>query len=354
MALIKTNARGQSSNLGRRNMIINGAMKVAQRGTSTTGITASSYNTVDRFKSTLGTAGTWTQSQSTDVPTGQGFASSLKMDCTTANASLSAGSFLFIEQGLEGQDLQHLKKGTASAESVTLSFWVKSSKTGTHICELMDNDNSRTISKSYTINVADTWEQKTITYAGDTTGAFGNDNGKSLRVNFHLVAGTNFSSGTLATSWESQTNANRAAGQVNLADSTSNDWYVTGVQLELGSTATDFEHRSYGEELQLCKRYYQYYYGNSAMHVGRTITGNRLDTAYHFPLEMRDDPTLEAYDIGQVYIAGQSAFNPSSPSVAAVHLSTNGLVIRRSCTETINANEVSSSQILYLKISSEL
>ena len=201
---------------GFRNIIINGDQSISQRSTSVSGITGTSYNTVDRFNTSMGTAGTWTQSQSTTVPSGQGFAKSLKMDCTTANGSLSAGSSLAIQQPIEGQNLQYLKKGTSSAESLTVSFWVRSNKTGTYIVELYDGDNARQASQSYTISSADTWEKKTLTYAGDTTGAFDNDNGNSLSLNFWLVAGTNFTSGTLQTSFTSNTNANRAVGQVNL------------------------------------------------------------------------------------------------------------------------------------------
>ena len=203
-----------------RNIIINGDMSQAQRATSVTGIGNGNagYHTCDRWKLHEGgaTAAEFTQSQSTDVPTGQGFATSFKMDCTTADTSLASDEIVNIYQRFEGQNLQYLKKGTSSAESLTLSFWVKSSKTGTYICELYDNDNTRQISKSYTISSADTWEKKTITYAGDTTGTFGNDNGASLRLFFHLSAGSNYTSGTLNTSWNSATTANRAVGQVNL------------------------------------------------------------------------------------------------------------------------------------------
>ena len=183
-----------------RNIIINGDMSIAQRSTSETGLTGSGYNTVDRFRTAMSSAGTWTQSQDTTVPSAQGFAKSLKMDCTTADGSLSAGDYLIISQKIEGQNLQYLKKGTSSAESTTLSFWVRSNKTGTYIAELEDADNSRTISKSYTISSADTWEKKTITYDGDTSGAFSNDNGNSLQLNFWLASGTTYSSGTLHTS----------------------------------------------------------------------------------------------------------------------------------------------------------
>ena len=240
-----------------KNIIINGGMDLAQRTTSTASITSSGYHSLDRFRTSYDTAGTWTQSQDTDVPTGQGFAKSFKMDCTTANGSLSAGSFLAIQTKFEGQNLQYLKKGTSSAESLTLSFWVKSSKTGTHIANLYDADNNRSIAKSYTISSANTWEKKTLTYAGDTSGAFGNDNATSLELKFILVAGTNYTSGTLATSWESTTNANTAVGQVNLADSTSNNWYITGVQLEAGTSASDFEFLPVDVNLARCQRYFE-------------------------------------------------------------------------------------------------
>jgi len=240
-----------------KNIIINGDMSIAQRGTSVSSITTSSYNTLDRFKLTIGSAGTWTQSQSTDVPSGQGFAKSLKMDCTTANASLSSGAYFFLEQQIEGQILQYLKKGTANAESLTLSFWVKSNKTGTYIAELRDTDNDRTISKSYTISSASTWEKKTITYDGDTSGAFTNDNNTSLRLEFHLGAGSSYQSGTLQTSWGARTQADEVVGQVNLADSTANEWYITGVQLEAGTSASDFEFLPYDVNLQRCFRYCQ-------------------------------------------------------------------------------------------------
>ena len=243
--------------VGSKNIVINGDMSIAQRGTSVSSITSSSYNTIDRFRLAVDTLGTWTQSQDTDVPTGQGFAKSFKVDCTTADAAPAAGDLIFITQRFEGQNLQYLKKGTSSAESLTLSFWVKSNKTGTYIAEIEDTDNSRQISKSYTVNSASTWEKKTITFAGDTTGALNNDNGHSLSIIFWLGAGSNYTSGTLGTSWGSTVNANRAVGQVNLADSTSNDFWITGVQLEAGTTASDFEFLPVDVNLNRCLRYYE-------------------------------------------------------------------------------------------------
>ena len=144
----------------------NGDMQIAQRATSVTGITSSSgtYSTMDRFQDVVRTVGTWTQTQDTDVPTGQGFATSLKMDCTTANGSLSADSWLRWQTQLEGFNCQPFKFGTANAESITLSFWVKSNKTGTYCIELYQTDSGRAISKSYTIDSADTWEKKTLTF----------------------------------------------------------------------------------------------------------------------------------------------------------------------------------------------
>jgi len=289
------NAVYDAGGLTGRNLIINGAMQVAQRSTSTASITTSAYHTIDRWFTSLVTLGTWTQSQSTDVPSGQGFASSLKMACTIADASPAAGDRLLIRQVLEGQDVQQLKKGTANAESVTLSFWVKSSKTGTHIVEIYDQDNARNIAKAYTVSSANTWEKKELTFAGDTTGAFDNDNASSFVLNMYLGAGSTYTSGTLATSWESATSANRAVGQVNLADSTSNEWYITGVQLEVGETATPFEHRSYGDELARCQRYYYESGGTSTNDWGQkgyqTANEYVANTLSH-PVAMRASPTL--------------------------------------------------------------
>jgi len=275
--------------LGVRNLIINGDMNIAQRGTSTASITTGGYYTVDRWRLDYSTAGTWTMSRDTDVPTGQGFATSMKWDCTTANASLSAGSAMIINQRIEGQNLQHLKKGTSNAESVTLSFWVKSNKTGTYIAEINDNDNTRQISKSYTIVSADTWEKKTLTFAGDTTGTLGNDNDTSLLLNLWLVAGTDLTSGTLNTSWASVTASNRAVGQVNLADNTANYINITGVQLEVGDTATPFEHRPYDMELQRCFRYFE----KRTNYIETTApTGINAYSQWIFKTRMRANPTI--------------------------------------------------------------
>ena len=243
--------------IGTRNLIINGAMDVAQRATSQASITTSGFYTVDRFAISLSSLGTWTQSQSTTVPSGKGFSKSLKMDVTTADSSPAAGDFCAIQYKIEAQDLQLLKYGTSSAETITLKFHVRSPKTGTHIVHIYQNDGNRHIAKAYTISSADTFQEVTINIEGDTGGTINDDNGIGLQIEFFLGAGTNFTSGTLATSWAGYTQANSAVGQVNCADNTANNFFITGVQLELGEVATAFQFKTHAEELALCQRYYQ-------------------------------------------------------------------------------------------------
>ncbi len=241
---------------GRKNLLQNGAMQVCQRSTSVASITASGYYTADRWNGVIGTLGAWTQSVESDAPTGSGFRKSLKMLCTTADASPAAGDVAVVEQSIEGQNLQSVKKGTASAEPLTLSFWTKSNKTGTYVVQLLDADNTRQVCATYTVAASGTWEQQSITFPADLTGALDNNNEGSLKVQFWLAAGSDYSSGTLSTTWAAEVTANRAVSQTNLASDTSNYWMLTGVQLEVGSAATGFEFKSYGQELAECQRYY--------------------------------------------------------------------------------------------------
>ena len=252
-----TTAKTSYNDIPFRNLVINGDMSIAQRASSTASITGNGYFSCDRMYLGVTSAGTWTQSQDTTVPSGQGFAKSLKMDCTTADGSLSAGDNVLLQTRFEGQNLQHLKKGTSNAESLTVSFWVYATKTGTNIVELYDVDNTRQISQAYTISSSNTWEKKELTFAGDTTGALDNDNASSFILLFGLAAGSNFTSGTLNTSWASATTANRYVGQVNHADSTSNNFYITGIQMEAGTSASDFEHIPFDINGFRCCRYYQ-------------------------------------------------------------------------------------------------
>jgi hypothetical protein len=246
-------------------IIINGDMSVAQRATSKTGLTngVAGYYTIDRFafRETGDTSAVFTMSQDTDVPTGQGFAKSMKLDCTTADASPGSGDWVRIRYRVEGQDLQMIKKGTSSAETLTMSFWAKSSKTGTYIVSIYDDDNSgRIIAKAYTISSANTWEKKVITFAGDTTGTLTNDNSSAFRIEWHLLSGSDYQSGTLATSWQTFDATDLSVGQVNLADNTSNNWYITGVQLEVGefdsTSIPSFPFESFTSNLIKCSRYY--------------------------------------------------------------------------------------------------
>tara|TARA_X000001388_G_scaffold72471_1_gene63163 strand:+ start:333 stop:1439 length:1107 start_codon:yes stop_codon:yes gene_type:complete len=290
---------GSQSALSNRNIIINGAMQVAQRGTSATFSTSSEgYLVTDRFALSMnGTSTVYTASQDSTAP--EGFANSLKLDCTTADASLSAGDFTQLHYRIEGQDLQQLQKGASGAKKVTISFYVRSPKTGTHILEIQDRDNTRSISKAYTVSVANTFEYKEITFDGDTSGALNNDNGESFRLTWWLQAGSTYTSGTLATSWESTTSANRAVGQVNIGDDTANNFYITGVQMELGEQATPFEHRSFADDLASCQRYFYAMNANTSGDSsgaefinGSGFSSSQVNAGVDLPVSMRANPTL--------------------------------------------------------------
>tara|TARA_B100001113_G_C21102430_1_gene619317 strand:- start:294 stop:1385 length:1092 start_codon:yes stop_codon:yes gene_type:complete len=297
MSLIKVKSRGTENVSGANNVIINGGMKVAQRATTKTGLTNfnNGYHTLDRwrFQESGSPSYQFTMSQSTTSPNDFGY--SLKMDCTTAQGSLAAGDTLQIQHRMEGQNLQQFQKGTSTAKQWTMSFFVRSALTGTYICQLFDNDNNRFVSKSYTIDSANTWERKIITFPADTTGALNNSNGNNLIAIWYLAAGSDFTSGTLQTTWGGNTSANKAVGQVNLASSTSNDWYMTGAQLELGDSASDFNHRSFADELLLCQRYFHKVQGSSSDRpgIGGYVVGAteaRMDVV--FPCAMRGAPTI--------------------------------------------------------------
>ena len=280
-------------------LIINGDMAVAQRGTSSSGKTSAGYYACDRWNFAISSGGTWTISQDTDVPSGEGFSTSTKYDYTTAQGSLGSAAYIQHRQSIEGQNLQLLKKGTSNAEKITIAFWVKATKTGTNILELFDNTNNRQVSKAYTVSSSDTWEKKVVNFPADTSGALANNNSGALNVQFYLGAGSNLSSGTLSETWTAYTNADRAVGQVNHADSTSNNFYITGVQLEVGefssTTLPPFQFEDTGDNLLRCKRYYQttimpdtsdywgqgYYYTNSEFTCKMPIQ------------EMRAQPTLD-------------------------------------------------------------
>lgn len=241
-----------------RNLLYNGAMQVSQRGTSVASITSSLVcQTADRWASSLNLLGTWTQSVENDAPANSVLRRSLKMLCTTANASPGATAYHLLEQRLEGYDVQRIAKGTTAAQQLTLSFWVKSNVTGTYVVELNDNDNTRLASKTYTVSASGTWEQKSVTFPADTTGQFDNDANLSLTVGWWLGSGSDYSSGTLNTStWAARTNTNRAVGSTNVGSAINNYWQITGVQLEVGAVSTPIEVLPYGDDLKRCQRYF--------------------------------------------------------------------------------------------------
>ena len=272
---------GNFTNLPNRNLIINGACNVAQRASSGTG---TGYKSLDRWNSYASTGSWgWTQSKDTDSP--DGFSNSFKIDVTTAHTP-GAAEYCTLHQRIEAQDLQHLLNGSAGAKKVTLSFWVKSPKTGNHAVALYKPDNTaRVQTKTYSVSAANTWEKKTITYDGDTGGGgIANDNGVGLQIDFVLAVGSNYTS-TDSTSWVNYSDAAWAYGHaVNCMDNTANNFYLTGVQLETGEYATDFEHRSYGDDLAKCERYYTTnpnVYFSSVMSV-----------QHFFPQTMRAAPTV--------------------------------------------------------------
>ena len=318
MSLIKVKSRGTDNVSGRRNLIINGAMNVAQRGTSHT--TATSY-TLDRWTISQTTDGAVTITQDSSVPTGSGLANSYKLDVTTADTSLSSAQRVFPHQIIEAQNCQVLQYGTSEAKPITLSFYVKSNVTGTYTVLFYNSDASKHQSATYTINSANTWEQKKITIQGDTASGFNNDSGAGLEISWWLAAGSNFTSGTLGTgSWQSETAANKvSSSNVNIMSSTDNEWFLTGCQLEVGDSASDFEHRFFAEDLRLCKRYYEskYYRSGTYAEVGFAFSSDSGRITVDWEVEKRANPTVTFSGTGSVYKNGNSnasaSFSAESP-----------------------------------------
>jgi hypothetical protein len=305
------------NNINFRNIIINGDMSVAQRGTSASNV-STGYHTCDRWRIFRG-AGTITMSQETDAPTGSGFVKSVKFLEAGSGSSPSAGDRNFLQHRIEGQNLQYIKKGTSSAEKLTLSFHVKSTVTGTYIAELYDADNTRQVSKAYTISSANTWEYKTITFPADTSGTLDNDNANSINLNLYFTAGSNFTSGTLNTTWNSVTDANRAAGQVNVVASASGSIQWTGIQLEAGTTASDFEFLPTDINLNRCLRYYYQDTGYLDITVMRVSDSSR---AVHktLPVPMRTTPTFTSTSSNEI---GNTSMNNSSDKSVRFSMSGN-------------------------------
>ena len=295
-----SNARKLADNLpsvgqlGNRNLIINGAMQVAQRGTSSTN--NNTYGSVDRFF--MSTSGldqvAITQAQASDGPSG--FSNSLKITITTAESSLAADELLSMRHRIEAQNLQLLDYNTSSAKTVTVSFYVKSSITGTYAFAIYNSDSGRNITNTYTINSANTWERKTIIIAGDTSGVIDNNNGYGFELSWVLSAGTTYTGGSGADSWHAYANNKYAAGHaVDVASTLNATWQVTGVQLEVGSQASPFEHEPISTTLAKCQRYFVRYDGNAEF-VCQFYSTSSGDFNVATPVTMRTTPTLTTKD----------------------------------------------------------
>lgn len=305
-----SNARKLADNLptegslSGRNVVVNGAMNISQRQTSSSNV--GNQYVLDRFavyKQNTGSTYTCSQNSVTDLA---GFANSLKMDCTTADTSTASNEEVYIQTKLEGQDLQSFQKGHSTALGFTLSFYVKTNKSGVYTVKMYDRDNNRDVSGSYTVADAN-WNRYTISFPADTTGKFDDDNSSSLEIFFNLVRGSGSQGGTLNTAWRTNADASCATGQVNFADSTSNDWEITGIQLEVGPQSTPFEHEPFGVTLIKCQRYYF-----QSPSFGTSAAGTNADVIlYHsyskgasqwewqaqeFPVIMRSNPTVTTSD----------------------------------------------------------
>ena len=360
MALIKINTRSipdsavtpakVSANLGRRNLIINGAMQVSQRGTTFSETTAATYTT-DRWLRHIGSSFNLdtTITQSTTVPAGTGFTHSLKVEADAA-VTPSGGENGGIGQRIEGDTVKRLAYGAATGKSATLSFWVRSNKTGIYNVMFGINNGSSTSSekyvhvKEYTISAANTWEHKTILLPANTVQSITTSATEGFRIIWWLAAGS--SDHVSANSWIQSDSYSATSNQVNFMDSASNEWYLTGCQFEIGDTTTDFEHRSFAEELQLCKRYYQksFIYSQAPVNGGNTTTnsyngnitgycGSNNSAIYSGgqPLspEMRATPTMVTYGNsnghwGQLIPTNTSTVSYSAGAGYIGHIRSNG------------------------------
>jgi hypothetical protein len=288
-----------------KNVLYNGSMAVSQRGVSSTGQGASDLFLVDRFHlNTNGnSAGRFTVSQASDGP--NGIPNSLKLACTTADTSIAASERFFIEQRLEGQDCQRFKKGTSDAEAITVSFYVKGNAAATYVVGIYDSDNSRQIGAQFSVTTS--WNRVSVTFPADTGGsALDDDNAESLSLRFYLHAGSTYTGGTLQTTWDAAVGSEQVgSGTTSFFDSTSRTFFLTGVQMELGEQATPFEHRSFADECERCKRYYQKSYGDGVAAGTVTQTGCNMDAilstgntwrhTHSFPKAMRAAPTQTFY-----------------------------------------------------------
>jgi len=307
------------SSFGFKNRIINGAMVIDQRnaGASVT-VNGNSPFITDRFRCDDATDGAYTAQQVSTAP--DGFNNSVQVTVTSADSSLSASQYALFYHSIEGNNVADLGWGTSAAKTITLSFWVRSSVTGTFSGSLENNANNRSYVFTYTINSANTWEYETITIVGDTSGTWEKGTAVGIRINWNLGAGSNFL-GT-AGAW-----GNRffgATGSVSLIGTNGATFYITGVQLEVGSTATSFDYRPYGTELSLCQRYYYVMVSGAGSYFSNAFyySSSHLISAINYPVAMRTDPTLVSTTGTNFY---QFYRNGSNDTLNSLTLSSNGL-----------------------------
>jgi len=288
-----------------KNLIINGNMAVAQRGTSTTGVTNATL-LIDRFIATT-TSGSIDLSKSTTAPAG--FANSFKVAVNTTNAFGTASDEAHIEQKIEAQNLQRLEYGLSTAHKITLSFWVRSSVTGDYGTWFYQDDAGKDYSTSYTISSANTWEKKTITVDGNISDIINNDNGIGMNIRWFLDGGSN-RRGTVRDSWlTTSPTAPKVPTGAPAWMNGSNDFYLTGVSLEVGDVATPFEHESFAATLQKCQRYY--FAGDGPQMWNFTGGSIAVSIPFEFPVQMRSTPTVtdtNSTNRGSIAVNGFSAY----------------------------------------------
>ena len=304
-----------------RNMVINGAMNVAQRSASVAAVATDGYYTLDRWHINMGTtsAGRLTMSQTADGPNSIS-ANCLKLDCTTADTSIAAGEFILLSQKFEGQNLQRIGKGVAGAKQITASFYVKASAAFTFGLELYDNDNSRQITKLF--DTTTDWVRHEITFPADVddgSSPLDDDNANSLQLQFWLNGGATYTGGTLNTaSWANDTSANRAPGIDSFFSSTDNNFFITGVQMEIGPIATEFEQEDITTTIAKCQRYFLSTGGETAYErfaVGANESATRASGLFYYPTTMRAVPSLATSGTTTVF-AGGSLTNTNATSIA--------------------------------------
>ncbi len=287
-----------------KNLIINGDMKIAQRATSATAAVNGSYQTLDRWKFYISGGGAYTSAQTAlsladQATTGQ--TKALDIQCTTADGTVAAGDYAFIMHVIEAQNCQHFKFGTSSAVDLTLQFYVKSNLTGT-TCGFMSKEDSTycQVPFEFTINSANTWEKKVVTIPANdvikaSSSVVNDDNGAGVTVAFNLVMGGNYDNGTNL-AWETGGASYATTNQLNFLSSTDNDLFITGVQLEVGNDASDFEVLPHDVSLQRCRRYLQRI-DSSGTDYGSFGAGNNANStscidSKHFSPVMCKTPTL--------------------------------------------------------------